>query len=140
MKLFGEEHERTADSFRELGVTQHNMQSYTSALQSHQRALAIHIKLFGEEHERTADSYRELAVTQNNMHDYTSALQSNQRALAIRIKLFGEEHESTADNYRELGVTQNNMHTSIVQSHQRWPLVLNCVKTKALLTATGNSI
>ena len=76
------------------------------------------------------------------MHDQTSARTPLQRALAIRIKLFGEEHESTADNYREPGVAQNNMHTSIVQSHQRWPLVLNCVKTnmKALLTATGNSI
>ena len=40
------------------------MGDFTSALQSHQRALAIRIKLFGEEHESTADSYRELGVTQ----------------------------------------------------------------------------
>ena len=80
------------------------MDDYSSALQSHQRALAIRIKLFGEEHESTADSYRQLGVTQNNMHDYSAALQSHQRALAIRIKQFGEEHESTADSYKELGV------------------------------------
>ena len=43
------------------------MGDFTSALQSHQRALAIRIKLFGEEHESTADSYRELGVTQ---HEY----------------------------------------------------------------------
>ena len=119
-RILGEKHESTADSYRQLGVTQHEMHEYTSALQSFQRALAIRIKLFGEEHESTADSYRELGVTQNNMHDYTLALQSHQCALAIRIKLFGEEHESTADSYRELGVTQNNMHdyTSALQSHQ----------------------
>ena len=57
LKLFGEEHESTADSYRELGVTQYNMHDYSAALQSHQHALAIHLKLFGEEHESTADSY-----------------------------------------------------------------------------------
>ena len=59
LKLFGEEHESTADSHRLLGVTQYNMHDYSAALQSDQRALAIRIKLFGEEHESTADSYRQ---------------------------------------------------------------------------------
>ena len=120
-RTLGEKHESTADSYRQLGVTQHEMHDYNSALQSHQRALAIRIKLFGEEHESTADSYRQLGVTQHAMHDYKAALQSHQRALAIRIKLFGEEHESTADSYRQLGVTQNNMHdySAALQSHQR---------------------
>ena len=44
IKLFGEEHESTADSYRELGVTQHQMKDYKAALQSKQRALAIRIK------------------------------------------------------------------------------------------------
>ena len=47
------------------------MHDFTSALQSHQRALAIRIKVFGEEHEKTADSYFNLGVTQYQMHDYT---------------------------------------------------------------------
>ena len=55
VKLFGEEHESTADSYKDLGVTQHEMHDYTSALQSYQRALAMRIKVFGEEHESTAD-------------------------------------------------------------------------------------
>ena len=67
MKVFGEEHERTADSYSELGVTQYAMYDYTSALQSHQRALAIRIKVFGAGLEITADSYGELDITQNNM-------------------------------------------------------------------------
>ena len=94
-------------AYRHLGVTQHAMHDYTSALHSHQPALAIRIKLFGEEQESTADSYRQLGVTQKNMHDYNSALQSHQLALAICIKLFGEEHESTADCYRNLSATIN---------------------------------
>ena len=43
-------------AYRQLGVTQHAMHDYTSALQSRQRALTIRIKLFGEEHESTSES------------------------------------------------------------------------------------
>ena len=60
IKLFGEEHESTAESYRDLGVTQHEMKDYNGALQSKQRASAIRSKLIGEEHESTADSYGEL--------------------------------------------------------------------------------
>ena len=121
IKLFGEEHESTADSYSQLSLTQRNMGDFTSALHSDQRALAIRIKLFGEEHESTANSYRKLGVTQYTMGDFTSALQSHQRALAIRIKLLEEEHVSTADSYRELGVTQHRMgdFTSALKSRQR---------------------
>ena len=71
IKVFGEEHERTADSYFNLGATQYQMHDYTSAPQSYQRALAIRIKVFGEEHEKTADSYFNLGATQYQMHDYT---------------------------------------------------------------------
>ena len=69
IKLFGEEHESAADSYRELGVTQNNMHDYSAALQSHQRALAICIKLFGEEHAKTVHSYTCLKITQNVQRD-----------------------------------------------------------------------
>ena len=64
MKLFGEEHESTANSYRDLGLTQQQMYDYKAALQSYQRALAICIKLFGEEDERTAHCYMHVKVTQ----------------------------------------------------------------------------
>ena len=69
IKLFGEEHKSTADSYRQLGITQCNMHDYNASLQSLQHELAIRVKLFGEYHERTADSYRQLGVTQNKMQD-----------------------------------------------------------------------
>ena len=65
IKLFGEKHESTAESYSELGLTQYNMHDYSAALQSHQRALAIRLKLFGEEHAKTADSYRQVKITQD---------------------------------------------------------------------------
>ena len=37
VKLFGEEHDSSADCYKELGVTDINMRDYNPALQSHQR-------------------------------------------------------------------------------------------------------
>ena len=65
IKLFGEEHESTADSYKTLGVTQRVMYDNKAALQSHQRVFAICIKLFGEEPESIADSYTSLGVRQH---------------------------------------------------------------------------
>ena len=47
IKLLGEEHESTADSYRNLGVTEHATHDYKAALQSRKRPLAIRIELFG---------------------------------------------------------------------------------------------
>ena len=55
IKLFGEQHESTTDSYRRLSVTQYEMYDYIAALQSDQLALGIRIKLFGEEHDKTCD-------------------------------------------------------------------------------------
>ena len=65
LKLFGEEHQDTAQSYFNLGVTQHALGNFSSALQSKQRALNIRLKLFGEEHSDTAQSYVNLGVTQH---------------------------------------------------------------------------
>ena len=55
----------TADSYGDLGVTQHQLGGYTSDLQSHQHALHVRRKLSGEKHARTADSYRKVRLTQH---------------------------------------------------------------------------
>ena len=44
-KLLGEDHARTAHSYHSLGVTQHLLGDYTSALQSDQGALDVRIKV-----------------------------------------------------------------------------------------------
>ena len=72
---------------------------FTSALQSHQRALDIRIKLLGEQHSGTARSYHSLGVTQHELGDFTSARQSIQRALVITVKLLVKEHSDTAQSF-----------------------------------------
>jgi len=80
LKLFGEEHACTADSYHSLGVTKHQLGDFTAALQSKQRALDMRLKQFGEEHASTANSYHSLGITQHQPGDVASALQSTQRA------------------------------------------------------------
>ena len=72
IKLFGEDHASTAESYHSLGVTQHSFSDFTSAMQSAQRALDVRIKLFGEDHASTGESYHSLGATQHWLGDFTS--------------------------------------------------------------------
>ena len=55
IKLFGEEHQSTADCYYSLGITQHKKGDFKAAVKSKQRALKIRIELYGEELQSTAD-------------------------------------------------------------------------------------
>ncbi|MCG8404213.1 MAG: tetratricopeptide repeat protein, partial [Phycisphaerales bacterium] len=63
------EHASSALSYYSIGVTQHSLGDYKSALASQQRALNIRLKLFGEERASTADSYYGLGVIQDSLGD-----------------------------------------------------------------------
>ena len=106
VRLFGDEHQSTADSYQTLGRTQHALGDFSSALKSTERALNIRLKRFGKENSSTADSYHSLGLTQRAQGNFSSALHATQSALDIRLTLFGEENSSTADSYHSLGLTQ----------------------------------
>ncbi|KAL9973807.1 hypothetical protein ACROYT_G020310 [Oculina patagonica] len=109
LRLYGEEHPKTADSYHEVGVTQHALGDYVSALESKKHALDIRRKMFGEDHSETADSYHSVGITQHSLGDYNSDLESKMSALKIKRKLFGEEHPEIAESYHEVGVTQHSL-------------------------------
>ena len=52
----GEDHEKTAEGYHWLGVTQYMLSDYSSATESHKRALKIRQTVLGESHEKTAES------------------------------------------------------------------------------------
>ena len=52
----GEDHEKTAEGYHWLGVTQYMLSDYSSATESHKRALNIRQTVLGEDHEKTAES------------------------------------------------------------------------------------
>ena len=60
LKVFGEEHESTSKSYRELDMTQFDAQQHKAALQSVMRALGICIQMIEEDHKRTIGIFRTL--------------------------------------------------------------------------------
>ena len=121
VRLFGDKHSSTADSYHSLGLTQRAQGDFSSALYSIHRALDIRQKNFGEEHSSTAESYHSLGLTQHAKGDFTSALKSAQRALSIRLKVLGEKHSHTADSFISLCMIQHKLgdFSSALQSAQR---------------------
>ena len=85
----GEDHEKTADSYHELGITQVILGNIISATESVKQALNIRQKVSGEIHEKTTGSYHEQGVTQYMLRGYTSAAESCKQALNIRQKGVG---------------------------------------------------
>ena len=88
--------------YNNIGLVQQKLQDYTSALQSHQRALEIFRKTLGDNNPVTAAEYCNVANTQRKLGDYTSAIQSQQRALEIRRERLGDNHPETVESYRRL--------------------------------------
>ncbi|PFX12424.1 Nephrocystin-3 [Stylophora pistillata] len=121
LKALGEDHSQTADSYHQVGVTQHSLGDFVSALESNKHALDIRLKALGEDHSRTADSYHSLGVTQHSLGDLVSALESNKRALNIRLKALGEDHSQTAGSYHSLGATPHSLGdcVSALESNKR---------------------
>ena len=96
----------TANNYYSLGVIQHSLGDFLSALESAKRSLEIRLKMFGLGHSKTADSYYSLGVTQFSLGDVISALRSNKQALDVRLNLFGEDHPKVADCFDLLGLAQ----------------------------------
>ena len=98
-----------------------NAYDYTSATESHKRALKIRQTVLGENHENTTKSYHWLGITQYMLCDYTSATESHKQALKIRQTVLGKNHEKTAESHYYLGITQYKLsdHTSATESLKR---------------------
>ena len=85
LKLFGEDHARTADSYHGISVTLHSLGDFKAAQDFKQRALEIRRKLSGEKYTSNADSYNILGATRLSLGDFHVTLGSYQHALLILI-------------------------------------------------------
>ena len=70
MKLFGEQHATTADSYHSIGVTHYQMKDYVSVPQPHQEPVNTGLKLHGEQQATTALSYDWIRIIEHEMEDY----------------------------------------------------------------------
>ena len=81
LELLGENHPYTGFSYNNIGVTQHQLGAYTSALDSHHRALEIWRERLRENHRHKAVSYSNIGTLHSDLGDYISAFQSHREHL-----------------------------------------------------------
>ena len=101
-ELYGNEHEKTATSYNNIGEVYRAQGDYDMALGYHQKALAICEKVLGMEHPDTATSYNNIGAVYKAQGDYGKALEYHQKALATREKVLGTEHPDTAQSYNNI--------------------------------------
>jgi tetratricopeptide (TPR) repeat protein len=92
-KIFGEEHEKTALTFFEVGAIYLKLKEHVKALESAKKALDIRKKIYGDENVDTASSYFSVGVVYYRLKEYQKALEYYNRALEINKELFAEDDQ-----------------------------------------------
>ena len=73
LKLFGENHADTAQSYRVIGLTKHSkhtMDDYIFALDSYLGSFIIRMKLIGDNHPDSVQSYQDIELLRRAMKNY----------------------------------------------------------------------
>jgi tetratricopeptide (TPR) repeat protein/CHAT domain-containing protein len=104
VRVFGENHPRTAVGNNELAVNLNTQRKYAEARLTYQKALDISRELLSEKHPETALYYDNLGLSLNADGKYADAQSLFQKALEIRRETFGEKHVDTAATYYNLAV------------------------------------
>ncbi len=102
-KLYGLKHEKTANSYNNLGSIYWQQDNYKKALEYDTKALKIRKEVLGEEHPDTAESYNNIGSVCHKQYKFDEALKYHQKALKIREEILGKEHPDTATSYSNIG-------------------------------------
>ena len=103
-ELYGAEHEKTANSYNNIGLVYLQQGDYGKTLEYLQKALETKEKVLGTEHSDTATSFNNIGGVYWKIGDYDMALKYYQKALAIKEKVLGREHPDTAISYYCIGL------------------------------------
>lgn len=104
LRVFGEKHPTTAQSYRELASNLMHQDRITEAQPLLQKSLDICLEIFGEMHPSTADSYNDLAYTFKFQSKYVEAQTFNQKALDLYRELLGDKHVYIATSCNNLAL------------------------------------
>jgi tetratricopeptide (TPR) repeat protein/CHAT domain-containing protein len=120
-RVFGDEHQITADCYNGLGNASTELSDYAAARRYHEQALDIRRKALGEQHADTAASYNNLGNALKALGDYATARRYHEQSLAIKLKVLGEEHADTAASYNNLGLVSCAIgdHAAARKYHER---------------------
>ena len=109
ISLYGEEHEKLAASYNNLGRVYHDLGQNNRAKEYHEKALIISKKIYGQVHATVADSYRHLGIVNYDLGQHNEAKEYHEKALDIRKTIYGDEHAEVANSYISLGLVYRNL-------------------------------
>lgn len=104
-KLYNIVHEKTADTYNNIGRVYKNQGMFSLSMKYFRKALKIRKDLFGEEDGTTATSYNNIGALLNDQGKYSLALEYYFKALGIREKVHGKYHASSGSSYNNIGLT-----------------------------------
>ncbi len=106
LKLYGENHEKTAASFNDLGLVL-GASNPSGALKNYTKALQIYGEIFGEKSQKYAQTKVNIGIIYRGLQEFNKAETNFQDALTIWKKLFPEGHPNEGFIYTNLGLTSN---------------------------------
>jgi tetratricopeptide (TPR) repeat protein len=108
-ELFGEESERVASNYCDIGYGYFGLNKYDEAYECFKKAAAIQEAVFGEKHRETATTYNNIGSYFQKMKDFDKAIEWFSKALAITIEISSDEDPRAADYYSNLSDTYRMM-------------------------------
>lgn len=103
-RLFGEPHEKLAQSLNDLAILKEDQGDYPTAERLYRQALEMRRQLFGPRHLEVAQSLNDLAAVLWATGRYDEAEAAYRETLTLRRQLLGEEHPEVAKSLSNLGV------------------------------------
>jgi tetratricopeptide (TPR) repeat protein len=104
LKLYGDQHPSSVDSYSDLGNIWEKKGVYDKAIEYYEKSLAIRLKVYGNLHTSTAATYQDLGSVWFDKDAYDKAIDYYEKSLAIKLKVHGNQHTSAAESYNDLGL------------------------------------
>lgn len=103
LKVHGEQHPDTSQSYNNLGFVWSDKGEYDKAIAYYEKSLVIRLKVHGDQHPATGESHNNLGLVWSDKGDYNKALTYYEKSLALDLKVHGEQHPSTGISYNNMG-------------------------------------
>ena len=100
---YGEQSEKTADYYDDIGSIYDFQRDFNQALTYYQKALAIRESVLGTEHPDVAESLDVIGYIYYCQGNHTQAFEHFQKALDIRERALGLEDPDVAESYYHIG-------------------------------------
>ena len=118
---YGEQSEKTADYYDNIGSIYDFQQDFNQALTYYQKALAIRESVLGTEHPDIAESLDVIGYIYYRQGNHTQAFEHFQKAMDIRERALGLEDPDVAESYYHIGIyySERDSFALALEYHQK---------------------